>query len=356
MKENKRILLKADNLKIGYNPGAGNEIVIADSLNLEIQKGELICLLGPNGSGKSTLIRTLAGLQPMLEGAVYIESENIKSFKAADLAKKMSMILTDNVRNSNLSVYSVVALGRYPYTGWLGYLNKTDKKIIDWAITATDTAAFVDRKLHELSDGECQKVMLARALAQDTPVVILDEPTAHLDLPNRVVLMQLLHQLARKTNKAILLSTHELDLALQAADQVWLINKDGGMTMGVPEDLVLSGAFEAAFDKVGFHFDKTSGTFNIHQGKGKSINLKGEGAFAFWTRRALQREGYSVELSKTKESVDDIQVEIIAPQNQKDYKWLSKVDGHYKEHQSIATLLTYLRPLLLKSKNKNEYV
>lgn len=346
MKERKS-LLQARNLEIGYHPGSAKEKTIAGPLNLDMEGGELICLLGPNGAGKSTLIRTLGGLQPMLKGKISLESEELHLLKPSDLARKMSMILTDNIRNSNLSVYSVVALGRYPYTGWLGNLSKADKKMIHWAIEATGIAAFVDRKLHELSDGECQKVMLARALAQDTPVVILDEPTAHLDLPNRILLMQLLHRLARKTNKAILLSSHELDLALQAADKVWVINQEGKMTIGVPEDLVLNGSFEAAFDKAGFHFDKTSGTFSIHLGRGKTILLKGEGALAFWTKRALQREGYSVVLESPVKDFSGLQIEVSG--KDKSYTWTSKVAGDYAEHKSIAGLLTYLRTLAINT-------
>ena len=156
----------------------------------------------------------------------------------------------------------------------------------------TDTTGFANRKLIELSDGESQKVMLARALAQDTPVIILDEPTAHLDLPNRITLMHLLHQLAKTTGKGILLSTHDLDLALQTADEVWLLRNDGDFTKGAPEDIVLNGTFEAAFHKEGFAFDKNSGTFTIHKSNGKTIRVEGEGAPLFWTKRALLREGF----------------------------------------------------------------
>ncbi|HVV06255.1 MAG TPA: ATP-binding cassette domain-containing protein, partial [Puia sp.] len=144
-------------------------------------------------------------------------------------------------------------------------------------------------------DGERQKVMLARALAQDTPLMMLDEPTAHLDLPSRIQIMQLLHKLARTTQKGILLSTHELDLALQVADEVWLLQRAGGrLEKGAPEDLVLNGTFEAVFDKEGIHFDKNTGSFHIHAGSSKKIGLTGEGAAVFWTRRALQREGFEV--------------------------------------------------------------
>ena len=252
------------------------------------------------------------------------------------MARKLSMVLTDRVRTDNLDVYSLVSLGRYPYTGWLGTLSAADKKIISWAIAATQTQAFVHQKMDQLSDGESQKVMLARALAQDTPLIIMDEPTAHLDLPNRIELMRLLHQLARETNKAILLSTHELDLALQAGDQVWLLHADGQLSQGVPEDLVLNGSFEKAFDKAGFSFDKTTGTFNIHQGQGTKVYIKDSGAVAFWTRRALQREGYSI--------ADESQAEVtvtIRGQDNAIFWWVTQ-DRQDQEYATISALLAGL--------------
>lgn len=329
-------ILKALDLSIGYKKGAKTEIKIAGPLRFEVLPGQLICLLGPNGAGKSTLIRTLAGLQYMLKGDVEIAGESILHLRPAEMARKLSMVLTEKIRSGNLNVYSLVALGRYPYTGWLGTLSTEDKKMISWAIEATQTAPFLHRKLDQLSDGEIQKVMLARALAQDTPLIILDEPTAHLDLPNRIELMRLLHQLARQTNKAILLSSHELDLALQAGDQVWLLDAEGNMKQGVPEDLVLNGSFEATFDKAGFHFDKATGTFSLHQSKGRPIYLTGEGAVAFWTRRALQREGYTV----IKDNPPDDAIELSVKENS--HKWIIKHKDHNSEHQTIAAMLAAL--------------
>lgn len=332
-------ILHAHDLSIGYKKGTKRGTKVAGPLELAVYPGQLICLLGPNGAGKSTLIRTLAGLQPMLGGNVEIAGESIQQLKPTAMARKLSMVLTDSVRTGNLNVYSLVALGRYPYTGWLGTLSAADKKIINWAMEATKTTAFLHRKMDQLSDGEAQKVMLARALAQDTPLIILDEPTAHLDLPNRIELMRLLHQLARQTDKAILLSTHELDLALQAGDQLWLLDADGKIKQGVPEDLVLNGSFEAAFDKAGFQFDKATGTFNLHQPEGRRIQLIGEGAIAFWTRRALLREGFAVSGGRLANDFDSVEIMM-----QGDMAlWVSKRDGHYTEHRSIADLLAALR-------------
>lgn len=289
-----KLLLQLSELVIGYQSGKKQAKAIAGPLNLQLYTGQLICLLGPNGCGKSTLLRTIAGLQDPISGNIELEGENLLKMKPAQLATKLSLVLTDNVRSGNLDVHSLVSLGRYPYSGWLGVLNANDKSAVDYAMRVTNTSSFADRKLDSLSDGECQKVMLARAIAQDTPLIILDEPTAHLDLPSRIQLMRLLHQLARETNKAILISTHELDLALQVADQIWLMTSDGGLAAGLPEELILNGSFQKAFDKDGINFDAATGNFNIHNGAKAMISVEGDGVAAFWTRKALIRNGFGL--------------------------------------------------------------
>ncbi|AMP97733.1 ATP-binding protein of ferrichrome ABC transporter [Pedobacter cryoconitis] len=292
-------LLQTSALAIGYKTGKGKSKVIAGPLNLELHAGQLVCLLGPNGCGKSTLLRTISGLQQPLKGEIILDGAVLNKLKPAQVAKKISLVLTDKVSAGNLDVYSLISLGRYPYSGWLGILTEQDKHIIEQAIKATDTGAFIGRKMDSLSDGECQKVMLARAMAQDTPLIILDEPTAHLDLPSRIQLMRLLHQLAKETNKAILLSTHELDLALQVADQIWLMRNGGQLDAGLPEELVLNGAFQHAFEKDGIVFDAASGTFNIHYSGKRDIKVTGEGVAAFWTKKALVRNGFSISSATT---------------------------------------------------------
>lgn len=292
---NPQPLLTAHDLAIGYATGKRGRKSIAEALNLDLWAGQLVCLLGPNGAGKSTLMRTLAGLQPGLSGEVIVDGKSLSDLKPIDLAQKLSLVLTERIETGNLTVKELVALGRTPYTGWLGTLTNLDKEKISWAMEVTDTFRYLNRRMNELSDGERQKVMLARALAQDTNLILLDEPTAHLDLPNRVEMMRLLHQLSRQTGKAILLSTHELDLALQAADKLWLMKPDGKLISGTPEDLVLNGSFEAAFLKNGFHFDRNTGTFTIHkEASSTSIHLKGDSNLVFWTKRALQREDFVV--------------------------------------------------------------
>lgn len=292
--KNQKAIVETRLLAIGYR-SSGTERTVAAGLDLQLRPGSLVCLLGSNGAGKSTLMRTLSGLQPALTGEITIDNRPLHALKPAELAQKLSLVLTDRIDAGNLTAREVVALGRTPYTGWLGTLTKDDHFQIAQSIGQTGIAPLLDRHMHQLSDGERQKVMLARALAQDTPLILLDEPTAHLDLPNRVEMMRLLHTLARNMHKAILLSTHELDLALQTADELWLMHPDGKILAGLPEDLVLSGAFEATFARNGFSFDRTTGTFIIHQPVDNAqIYLEGAEKPLFWVRRALQREGLGV--------------------------------------------------------------
>lgn len=334
--ENSRFLLQAKNLVVGYKSGSKNPIAVAGPLNTEMLKGELICLLGPNGAGKSTLLRTLSGLQTALSGNIELNGEQLQKLSPPQIAKKLSLVLTDSVKSGNLDVYSLISLGRYPYSGWLGTLNSEDRDIIEWAITSTQIEPLIGRKVSQLSDGECQKVMLARALAQNTPLIILDEPTAHLDLPSRIELMRLLHQLATDTQKGILISTHELDLALQVADKIWLLKKDGSLDEGSPETLVLNGAFEAAFDKAGIAFDKLTGTFNIRQNQGREIALAGNGATAFWTRRALLRKGFLVSSSTN----SHLYVEVITDRQVP--KWILKTGSERTEWNNLDDLISAL--------------
>lgn len=288
----------------GFRSGAGQcRRVVAEKLDLELYPGELVCLLGPNGCGKSTLMRTLAGVQRPLAGRVLLAGSRLDRISAKEAARKLSLVLTDRVVTGNLSVYSLVALGRYPYTGWTGKLSADDEKVVRHAIETTGTRMFAHRHVGDLSDGERQKVMIARAIAQDTPVILLDEPTAHLDLPNRLEIIHLLKTLARESKKAIVLSTHELDLALQAADRIWLMQppeapsgelRRTGMIADIPESLVLQGDLERAFRRNGFEFDQLSGSFRFRHDETRSVGLVGEGVAAYWTRRALERMGCKV--------------------------------------------------------------
>ncbi len=281
-------------LSIGYRIGRRETKVVASGLSTSLRPGELVCLLGPNGAGKSTLMRTMAGMQQPLGGAVELGGVNIHQLPARELARQLSVVLTERISIGAMTAYALVALGRYPHTNWAGTLNDRDHEVIRWALQTTGAGEFAARNIAELSDGERQRVMVARALAQEPQLMILDEITAFLDLPRRVEIMQMLRELARTTNRAILLSTHDLDLALRSADVIWLLPKGGAMQVGVPEELVLNGAFAQAFAGEGIEFDTQHGAFRLARSNRRDIVLTGEGDAALWTRRALERLGFRV--------------------------------------------------------------
>jgi len=334
-------LLQTRNLQTGYRSGGKKTITTKGPLALEVHAGQLICLLGPNGAGKSTLLRTLAGLHAPLEGSIESNGADLRQLTPVQRARTVSLVLTERVGIHQLTVYSLVALGRYPYSGWMGGLDETDQRAIEWAIEAAGVQSLRDRKLSTLSDGESQKVMLARALAQDTPVLMLDEPTAHLDLPSRIRLMRLLHKLAHQTNKGILLSTHELELALQVADEVWLLQNTETLHRGAPEDLVLNGAFEEAFAHEDIHFDKQTGTFSIQHENRKPVSFTGEGLAAWWTRRALQRNGFFVVGTAAVETEHTPFIRLIEKEGLPHWQMISGT-GDLQEFDSIAALLAIL--------------
>ena len=283
-------ILQTSGLVIGYRPKNLSTKVVAADIDVELFPGELVCLLGPNGAGKSTLMRTLVGLQQPLAGAVDLIGRNLQDFSPAELARQLSLVLTERIDTSNLTAYSLVALGRYPYTGWSGRLSEADERVVRWALTSVGAKALANRNMIELSDGERQKIMIARALAQEPKLIVLDEPTAFLDLPRRVELMQLLRQLARETGRAILLSTHDLDLALRSADRIWLLPTDGPLHAGAPEDLVLNGAFQQTFADI--EFESHTGSFRLQPQPEGEIALVGQGLQALWTQRAMERAGF----------------------------------------------------------------
>lgn len=282
-----KALLQTLHLNIGYK----SHVVQAD-LCLSLQEGQMVCMLGKNGCGKSTLLRTLAGLQPPLAGSVLMRGEDSNSITMRQRAQLFSLVLTDRIDNSNMTVWDVVSLGRFPHNNWLGQLSVSDQQFVEEAIKKVKLEDKAYSYIHCLSDGERQRAMIARALAQDTPLILMDEPTAHLDLPNRVDTMLLLRELAHATHKTILLSTHELDLALQTADQIWLMSPQEGVITGIPEDLVLEGAFQKAFQADSFIFNPANGNFSVSYNTHKPLHIHGDRTRTYWTVRALARMGY----------------------------------------------------------------
>ncbi len=331
-------VLSTTDLTVGYAVARKTPMAVVEHITVDLLAGELVCLIGPNGAGKSTLMRTLAGMQTPLAGMVHLMGDDLKSLKANELARRLSIVLTERVDVGIMSAYNLVALGRYPYTGWMGELRPEDEWVVQQAITAVGAADLADRHVGELSDGERQKIMIARALAQEPVVMLLDEPTAYLDLPRRAELMAMLRRLARETGRAILLSTHDLDLALRNADRIWLLPKGGRLQVGAPEDLVLSGAFEAAFKGEGVQFDAYTGSFRTDNVPAGMVDLHGEGLPALWTLRALEREGFCVVRGGNESTV-----RITVDQQDNTTAWQVRVDGHEQVNTSLYDVIAYLR-------------
>lgn len=286
--------LQLKNLQIGYQAGK-RRVIVQDNLQLAAHKGELIALIGRNGCGKSTLLRSMSWLQPIFSGKIEIEGKDISQITPKRRAQLISVVLTDQRAEASFNVKELISIGRDPYTGWLGSLSDEDNAIIDQAIEMTHLQGFEDRNIQELSDGERQRVFIARALAQDTPIILLDEPTSHLDLPNRINILLLLQRLARDTNKTIFISTHELETAMQVADKIWLMEKLKGVRVGVPEDMVLEGTFDKVFSHSNYDFDKEYGSFVVKKQLDKHITTvvdNPNSLMARWTTKALSRKGY----------------------------------------------------------------
>ncbi len=328
-------LLVAEQLTIGYRRGQQIRSV-AKQLELSAYPGQVIGLLGPNGCGKSTLLRTLAGMQPLLGGRVLLNGQPLTRLSPARRATQLSVVLSE-APNANLTTYDLVATGRYPYTGWFGGMAAEDERAVRQALEQTHTQDFIHRPIGSLSDGERQRVMIARAVAQDTPLLILDEPTAHLDVSNRIAVLQLLLRLAHKHKKAILLSTHALDLALLMADQLWLMHA-GQVQAGVPEDLVLSGDLQSMFEREGVIFDRHTGTFGIARPTGQPVRLEGASLVSFWTRRALERTGHAVVSGRP-------DVPLVRVLSETPVRWVVESGGSRWEKSSIAAVLDQLRAL-----------
>ncbi len=290
----RRETIQLESLTIGYRQKSGYKYV-AEQINATVYGGELTCLLGANGVGKSTLLRTMTANQPMIGGDVYYLGRSLSSYSPKMLSSIISIVLTDRVAIKNLSVSDLVGMGRSPYTGFWGKISRADRKIIEEAISMVGITHLTRRMIHTLSDGERQKVMIAKALAQQTPIILLDEPTAFLDFPSKVEMMQLLHRLSRQTGKTIFLSTHDLDLALQIADRIWLMDGKSGMQMGTPEDLSLDGTLRGFFERKGIAFDPDSGLFRVDNIPKSEVNMTGEGYRYQMARKALQRNGIGVD-------------------------------------------------------------
>ena len=255
------IVLKVADLSIGYQTKK-DQTTVAKHINFELVKGELIGLIGANGIGKSTLLKTITKSQKALEGTISVNGISLNDISNINLAKEMSVVLTENVSQTNLSVQELIALGRQPYTNWIGTLSEEDEVKTKAAIEAIQITDLIHKKCFELSDGQLQKVMLARALAQDTDIIVLDEPTTHLDLYHKVSVLKLLQKLAKETQKTILFSTHEINVTLSLCDKV-IVMKEHTTHFGSPKKLIEEKAFDDLFPEDLVVFDSVTGSFKI---------------------------------------------------------------------------------------------
>jgi cobalamin transport system ATP-binding protein len=301
MKSDNSEILTIDSLRIGYNQGRDASVLLPP-LKAGARRGELIAVIGRNGIGKSTLLRTLAGLQPSLGGDIRYSGRSIRDYSKKDLAGIVGYISTEIVRVSNMRVYDLVALGRYPYTNWFGKIDEVNHGIISDAIEKTGMSALSGRFVTELSDGERQKAMIARILAQDTGIMVMDEPTAFLDIGSKFEILHLMHVLSQKNGKTIIFSTHDFNAAMSQADKIWLIT-DAMLLEGAPEDLMLSGAFDHLFDSSSIRFNSENGTYSFKSDSRGELNVSGEGILFHYTKKAINRAGYSVLQSDVKPSL-----------------------------------------------------
>lgn len=325
-------LMQLEQLHVGYQTRSQPVVLIKD-INLEIRKGELVCLLGQNGVGKSTLLRTLAGVQPPLSGKIRLKGELLGSYSIQILATQLSLVLTEKISAGNLLVEELVALGRHPYTNWLGLLSGEDKHKVDKAISQTRINYLVGKKVGELSDGQYQKAMIARALAQDGELMILDEPTAFLDLNNSVEIFLLLRRLAHESGKGIVVSTHDFHLAMEFADKLWLTNFNSPLYEGLPEDLALNGLLEESMYHEGFGLDMLSGRIIIDKQEQQRIDVMGPEPALEWTVRALEKNGFSRAINGVSET------KIVIEKREGIFAWIN--DDH--TFTTIESLIQFLR-------------
>jgi iron complex transport system ATP-binding protein len=298
-------VITLNNASIGYRQKGNSFRVVKSGISVHALKGELVAVIGENGVGKSTLLKTIAGFQPTVGGDLLIGDKQVKTYHERELALIMSFVSTEIIRVPHLSVFDLVSLGRYPHTNWFGKLLDEDRQIIEEAIQSVGLQGYENRMVNHISDGERQKVMIARTLAQDTDIIVLDEPTAFLDLSNKYGIVHILHQLASEKGKTILFSTHDLTTAIAESDRIWLMLNET-VEQGAPEDLILNGNFANLFHSKHLFFDQEKGDFRIKKQTKRKAIVRGDGIASNWTIKALERIGFEVVNSTDSISIDSL--------------------------------------------------
>ena len=335
--ENNHITLKVQNLEIGYPTPGKTDSFYRRSISVSAVRGEIIALIGPNGIGKSTLLKTIAGLTRKISGEVLINGQPADGFSPERLSRVLSFVSTEKLSVPQMTVDELVAFGRFPYTGWLGTLQKEDINKVTEAMEKVGIGHLSRKMINEISDGERQRAMIARALAQDTPVIILDEPTAFLDISNTFTIFHLLHQLAGKEQKTIILSTHDLHLAIQKMDKLWIMLESETLE-GAPEDAILKGWLEHLFqdDQIGFNASK--GEFFFRKEPVGTLSVEGSGRAFTLTIKALERKGYLVNRS----SGEEIHLVVREGYKNASPEWELIDRGHHRIFHSIYDLVSEL--------------
>lgn len=333
----KQTVIETKGLSIGYpKTRKKDELVVLKDLNLNLFSGELTCLLGSNGVGKSTLLRTLTNMQPALLGEVLLQAKKIGRYKESELSTLMGLVLTDKTSVGGLTVKELVGLGRYPYTGFWGRLSEADTQIIDQAMQDVCIDHKANNYVSDLSDGERQKAMIAKALAQECKIIVLDEPTAFLDVINRFEIMSLLHRLATEQDKAILMSTHDMELAFLLADKLWLMSAEKGLKSGTTEDLILSDSINEYITNGRILFNSDLGRFVFKDQCLKEVYLMADANLYHWAENFFERNGFRV----TSDTNNALRVMFISA---------SSIEVSYKETKchlsSFGELSSYLSDL-----------
>jgi iron complex transport system ATP-binding protein len=324
--------IELENLSVGYEQPGGTPLEILKGINFSATQGEMVALIGCNGIGKSTLLRTLAGFQNYFSGKIKINNSELSQLGAKEMARIMSFVSTENIRVANMTVFDLVAFGRFPYTNWVGRLTENDRREVDEAIEKVGLRGFENRQITRISDGERQRAMIARAVAQDTPVIFLDEPTAFLDVSNKYEIFHLLQVLTKERGKTIVLSTHDLNIALREVDKLWIVTEEG-TCQGAPEDAVLNGWLGQLFKNEHIGFDLQEGEYFFKKEFKAKVKVEGEGLPMIWTLRALNRLGYQIVIKAEPDFFVKIQ----------ENSWLLKTKKETAIFQSIYDLLVHLR-------------
>lgn len=333
-------MLSTRALSCGYAPG----IAVLSRLDLTVPRGAFVCIIGPNGVGKSTLARTLAGLQTPLSGSVALGGRPLEELPPAERARMLSVVLTRLPNPGYMTVRSFIGIGRHPYTGTLGRMSPADHGAVSNAMRQVGIAELADRWMGEISDGERQRAAVARAFAQSAALMILDEPTAFLDVESRAEVMTTLRALAHETGRTVVATSHDIEMVLRIADEVWMIPPDRTVLTGAPEDLVLAGALDQVFPHHVMAFDPGSGTFRLPSPTGDSVAVVGDGPAAVWTARALERIGKRVRIATGSAAAasEDPEVRVLRD-SAGSVHWLLRIGGTEETFDSIGSVVDSIR-------------